>query len=264
MGRSCSRCPRVGLTRFEDIPDDDHDHAVPVEWHARAGSEYFGARVADIGSGYGASTIVMAQVYPSSTFVGLDYHAESIDVARARAREAGVADRVRFEAAVAADFPGEGYDVACVFDALHDMGDPVGAAGHIRDALTPDGTFLLVEPMAGETLAENTNVVGRLFYSAGMFIASGMPSRRVASSSLVPRCPSRHGDSCSAKRASPGSVVQRRRRSTGCSKPDRRRRLPTTGRRARRRRSGARSSPRPGRPCGACPTRRRSTRPASG
>jgi SAM-dependent methyltransferase len=129
-----------------------------------------GASVADIGCGYGASTIVMAQAYPRSSFVGFDYHAESIEVARRRAAEAGVADRVRFETAAAADIPEAGYDLACVFDALHDMGDPLGAATHIRASLAPDGTLLLVEPMAGETLADNVNLVGRLFYSAGLFI----------------------------------------------------------------------------------------------
>ena len=108
-----------------------------------------GATVADIGCGHGASTIVMAEAYPNSTFVGFDYHAESIEIARRRAVEAGVDGRVRFETAAAADFPGSGYDLACVFDALHDMGDPVAAATHIRRSLAPGGTLLLVEPMAG-------------------------------------------------------------------------------------------------------------------
>lgn len=129
-----------------------------------------GTTVADIGCGHGASTIVMAQAYPNSTFVGFDYHAESIAVASKRASEAGVADRVRFEVASAADLPGSGYGLACVFDALHDMGDPVAAAARICSTLAPDGTFLLVEPMAGETLADNTNPIGKLFYSAGTFI----------------------------------------------------------------------------------------------
>lgn len=129
-----------------------------------------GGTVADIGCGYGASTIVMAQAYPNSTFVGFDYHAESIEAARKRASEAGVGDRVRFEVSSAADFAGSGYDLACVFDALHDMGDPVEAAAHIRRSLADDGTFLLVEPMAGERLEDNVNPVGRLFYSAGLAI----------------------------------------------------------------------------------------------
>ncbi|HWC12388.1 MAG TPA: class I SAM-dependent methyltransferase [Acidimicrobiales bacterium] len=148
-----------------------------------------GAKVADIGCGYGASTIVMAQAYPRSTFLGFDYHAASIETAKARARQAGVADRVRFETAPAADFPGEGYDLACVFDALHDMGDPVGAARHIREALGPEGTLLLVEPMAGETLADNTNVVGRLFYSAGMFICVGHAKSQGGREQLGPQVP---------------------------------------------------------------------------
>lgn len=131
----------------------------------------------------------MAQASPRSTFTGFDYHAESIEVARARAREAGVADRVRFEAAAAGDFPGEGFDLACVFDALHDMGDPVGVARHIRDALTADGTFLVVEPMAGETLADNTNVLGRLFYSAGMFICLGHAKAQGGRYELGPQVP---------------------------------------------------------------------------
>ena len=129
-----------------------------------------GATVADIGCGHGASTIVLATAFPNSTIVGFDYHGESIDVARKRAAEAGVADRVRFEVASAADFPGEGYALACVFDALHDMGDPVEAAAHIRAALAPDGTMLVVEPMAGETVADNVNPIGKLFYSAGLFV----------------------------------------------------------------------------------------------
>lgn len=129
-----------------------------------------GATVADVGCGYGASTIVMAQAYPNSTFVGFDYHEESIAAAGRRAAEAGVSDRVRFEEAAGDTFPGAGYDLVCAFDALHDMGDPVGAASHIRRALAPDGTLLIVEPMAGETLADNANLVGRLFYSAGLFV----------------------------------------------------------------------------------------------
>jgi len=129
-----------------------------------------GATVADIGCGHGASTIVLAQAFPNSTIVGFDYHAESIDIARKRAAAAGVADRVTFEVASAADYPGDGYALACVFDALHDMGDPVEAATHIRSSLAADGTFLLVEPMAGETVTENIHPIGKLFYSAGLFI----------------------------------------------------------------------------------------------
>ena len=131
-----------------------------------------GARVADLGCGHGASTILLAQTYPKSTITGFDYHEGSIEVARARAAEAGVAGRVTFEVASAQEFPGSGYDLVCVFDALHDMGDPAGAAAHIRQALSSDGTFMLVEPMAGEDLDANVNLAGRIFYSASTFICT--------------------------------------------------------------------------------------------
>ena len=131
-----------------------------------------GGTVADLGCGHGASTILLAQAYPASTIAGFDYHQASIDVARKRAAEAGVADRVRFEVASAQDFPGTGYDLVCIFDALHDMGDPPGAARHIRRALGPDGTWLLVEPMAGESLEDNVNPVGRIFYAASTTICT--------------------------------------------------------------------------------------------
>jgi SAM-dependent methyltransferase len=126
-----------------------------------------GATVADIGCGHGSSTILLAQAYPTSTIVGFDYHGASIEVARKRAAEAGVADRVRFEVASAQDFPGTGYDLVCIFDALHDMGDPVAGARHVHDALAADGTWLLVEPM---TPAEGP--LGRIFWSASMGICT--------------------------------------------------------------------------------------------
>jgi SAM-dependent methyltransferase len=131
-----------------------------------------GAAVADLGCGYGASTILLAQAYPNSLVVGFDYHEASVDVARKRAADAGVADRVRFEVASASDYPGTGYDLVCIFDALHDMGDPVGAARHIRRSLAEDGTLLVVEPMAGERLEDNVSPVGRIFYSASTFICT--------------------------------------------------------------------------------------------
>src|SRR3954451_13768977 len=112
-----------------------------------------GAKVADAGCGHGASTILMAQNFPNSTFVGSDYHAGSIATARKRAQEAGVSDRVHFEVAAAADHPGEGYDLVTMFDCLHDMGDPVGAARQVRRTLAPDGTWMIVEPMAGDRTA---------------------------------------------------------------------------------------------------------------
>jgi SAM-dependent methyltransferase len=131
-----------------------------------------GARVADVGCGLGASTIILANAFPKSKFVGFDYHAASIEKARERARDAGVADRVRFEVAAAKAFPGERYDVVCFFDCLHDMGDPVGAARHVRQALAPDGTWLLVEPMAGDRVEDNLNPVGRLFYSVSTLVCT--------------------------------------------------------------------------------------------
>ena len=123
-----------------------------------------GARVADVGCGHGASTILMAQAFPRSTFTGSDYHPESIDTARSRAADAGVADRVRFEVAPADAFTGDGYDLVTMFDCLHDMGDPVGAAEHVRRALSADGTWMVVEPMAGDRVEDNLNPVGRAYY----------------------------------------------------------------------------------------------------
>ena len=131
-----------------------------------------GAKVADIGCGHGASTIIMAQAYPTSTFVGYDYHEPSIEQARKSAKAAGVADRASFEVARAQDFPGEGYDLVAIFDALHDMGDPVGAAAHVRKALKPDGSWLIVEPFAHDKLEDNLNPVGRIYYSASTFICT--------------------------------------------------------------------------------------------
>ncbi len=131
-----------------------------------------GARVADVGCGLGASTIIMAKAFPKSTFVGFDYHAPSIEKARERARVAGVGDRVKFEVASAKEFPGEKYDVVCFFDCLHDMGDPVGAARHVRQTLAPDGTWLLVEPMAGDRVEDNLNPIGRLFYSVSTLVCT--------------------------------------------------------------------------------------------
>ena len=125
-----------------------------------------GAAVADIGCGLGASTILLAQHYPNSRFTGSDYHAQSIEIARRRAADAGVADRIRFEVAAAAEFSGTGYDLAATFDCLHDMGDPLAAARHIRQALTPDGTWLVVEPYAFDDPAGNLTPVGRVYYNA--------------------------------------------------------------------------------------------------
>ncbi|HEX3363798.1 class I SAM-dependent methyltransferase [Phenylobacterium sp.] len=131
-----------------------------------------GARVADVGCGHGASTILMAKAYPKSRFIGFDYHGPSIERAQALAAEAGVAGRTDFQTAAADSYPGEGYDLVCIFDALHDMGDPVGAARHIRKTLKPDGTWLLVEPFAHDDMADNLNPVGRLFYSASTMLCT--------------------------------------------------------------------------------------------
>ncbi len=125
-----------------------------------------GARVADVGCGHGASTILMAQAYPTSEFKGFDYHTASIERARQQADKAGLADRVTFEVAPAKSFPGSGYDLVAVFDCLHDMGDPAGAATHVRQALASDGTWMIVEPFAGDNVSANLNPVGRIYYSA--------------------------------------------------------------------------------------------------
>jgi 2-polyprenyl-3-methyl-5-hydroxy-6-metoxy-1,4-benzoquinol methylase len=123
-----------------------------------------GALVADVGCGHGASTILMAQAFPNSRFVGFDYHDGSISTARQRADEAGVANRVTFETASAAAYSGS-YDLVTMFDCLHDMGDPVGAARHVLSTLKPDGTWMIVEPNAGDRVEDNLNPVGRAFYS---------------------------------------------------------------------------------------------------
>jgi len=112
----------------------------------------------------------MAQAYPASTFVGSDYHDASIQTARKRAADAGVADRVTFETAPAQTFSGSGYDLVTFFDCLHDMGDPLTAARHVRETLAPDGTWLMIEPIAGDSLAENLNPVGRVYYGFSTFL----------------------------------------------------------------------------------------------
>ena len=129
-----------------------------------------GARVADVGCGHGTSTVLLATSYPNSTFVGSDYHVASIDQARQRAGDAGVTDRVSFEVAAAQDFGHGPFDLVATFDCLHDMGDPVRAARHIRESLAPDGTWMIVEPFAGDTVAENLNPVGRVYYSFSSFL----------------------------------------------------------------------------------------------
>ena len=125
-----------------------------------------GATVADVGCGYGHSTVIMAKAFPNSHFFGFDSHADSIREARKVAKAGGVEDRVHFEVAKAKTFPKKAYDLVCFFDCLHDMGDPVGAARHALDALADDGTVMLVEPHAGDAVEENMNPIGRMFYSA--------------------------------------------------------------------------------------------------
>ena len=124
-----------------------------------------GARVADVGCGQGASTLLMAKAFPNSRFFGFDYHDRSIEAARQSAKRQGVAERVTFEVASAKEYPGTGYDFVAVFDCLHDMGDPVGAAKHVRRSLNENGTWMIVEPFAQDTLKDNLNPVGRVYYS---------------------------------------------------------------------------------------------------
>lgn len=130
-----------------------------------------GARVADVGCGHGASTFIMARAFPSSQFVGYDLHPESIETSNKHAAEHGLKN-LRFEVASAQDFPGRDFDLVAIFDALHDMGDPVGACKHIRQALAPTGTLMVVEPRAGDTLTENINPVGRVYYAASTMICT--------------------------------------------------------------------------------------------
>ena len=131
-----------------------------------------GARVADVGCGHGASTVLMAQAYPRSEFVGFDYHAGSIEHARRAAAEAGVDGRVEFEVASAKQFPGSDYDLVAMFDCLHDMGDPVGAASHVLRTLADGGTWMIVEPYAGDRLEDNLNPVGRVYYGASTLVCT--------------------------------------------------------------------------------------------
>ena len=125
-----------------------------------------GAKIADVGCGHGHSTIIMAEAFPGSRFWGFDIHADSIEAARANAKKRGVGDCVTFEVADAKNYPAQGFDLICFFDCLHDMGDPVGAARHAREALSPNGSIMLVEPYANDRVEDNLNSIGRLYYSA--------------------------------------------------------------------------------------------------
>jgi ubiquinone/menaquinone biosynthesis C-methylase UbiE len=129
-----------------------------------------GAKVADVGCGLGSSSILLAQQYPNSDVRGFDYHDGSIELARKRAAEAGITDRISFDVASAQTFAGSGYDLVTTFDCLHDMGDPLGAAKHIRQALDDDGTWMIVEPMAGDDVTANLNPVGRVYYNFSTFL----------------------------------------------------------------------------------------------
>jgi SAM-dependent methyltransferase len=131
-----------------------------------------GAKVADIGCGHGASTILMAQAFPKSRFFGFDSHQASIDTARQRAHQASVGDRIVFGEATAKNYEERDFDLVCFFDCLHDMGDPVGAARHAREALKPGGAVLLVEPYANDRLEDNLNPLGRMFYAASTFVCT--------------------------------------------------------------------------------------------
>jgi SAM-dependent methyltransferase len=131
-----------------------------------------GGRVADVGCGYGYSTLLMAEAFPASTFAGFDYHQPSIDTASKLAADARVAGRVSFQVGRAAEFPGTGYDLITYFDCLHDMGDPVGALAHARETLAADGSVMLVEPFAGNTVGDNLNPLGRAFYGASTLICT--------------------------------------------------------------------------------------------
>jgi SAM-dependent methyltransferase len=131
-----------------------------------------GAKVADVGCGHGASSVILAQAYPRTRIDGFDSHSASIETARQRASEAGVSERVQFSVATAKSYLDRDYDLICFFDCLHDMGDPVGAAHHAREALREDGTVLLVEPFAGDRLEQNSTPVGRLFYAASTFVCT--------------------------------------------------------------------------------------------
>jgi len=131
-----------------------------------------GARVADVGCGHGASTILMAKAYPKSTFIGFDYHGRSIEFARKAATDAGLSDRTTFEVAAAKEYPGRDYDFVTFFDCLHDMGDPVGASAHVLESLKSDGTWMIVEPYAGDKLEDNLNPRGRAFYGASTLLCT--------------------------------------------------------------------------------------------
>lgn len=129
-----------------------------------------GARVADVGCGHGVSTVIMAKAFPNSEFIGYDFHPNSIEHARAHAAEHAVTSNIRFDIGTAKDYSGKDFDLVAFFDCLHDMGDPAGAAAHVRQSLKPDGSWMIVEPMAGDRLEDNLNPVGRIYYAASTMV----------------------------------------------------------------------------------------------
>jgi SAM-dependent methyltransferase len=129
-----------------------------------------GAKVADVGCGHGVSTVMMARAFPHSQFVGYDFHPNSIEAANAHAAEHGVAANCRFEVGTAKNYPEKDFDLVAFFDCLHDMGDPAGAAAHVRQSLKPDGSWMIVEPMAGDRLEDNLNPIGRIYYAGSTMV----------------------------------------------------------------------------------------------
>jgi SAM-dependent methyltransferase len=175
-----------------------------------------GAHVADIGCGHGAPTILMARAYPRSTFCGSDYHEASVEAARRAAERAAVADRVSFEVAAAKDFGGAPFDLVCVFDALHDMGDPVGAARHVRSQLAADGTWMVVEPLAGDAVEDNLNPVGRVFYAGSTLLCTPASLSQDVGLALGAQAGEWRLAEVLAEAGSAASGAPRRRRSTWC------------------------------------------------
>ena len=177
-----------------------------------------GAKVADVGCGYGASTIIMAKAFPSSQFWGFDYHEPSIRHAREEAAKSGLSDRVTFEVAPAKEYPGTDYDLVCHFDCLHDMGDPVGAARHARGTLKADGHWLLVEPFANDNLTDNLNPIGRLFYSVSTLVCTPASLSQEVGAGLGAQAGEARLREVAQEAGFSTSTGPRRHRSTSCSK----------------------------------------------
>jgi SAM-dependent methyltransferase len=174
-----------------------------------------GGKVADVGCGHGISTTLMAQAYPASEFVGFDYHDASIERATELAADEGVGN-ASFEVAAAKDFPGEGYDLVCFFDCLHDMGDPVGAMKHTRETIGDDGTVMLVEPFAGDALKDNLNPVGRIYYSASTLLCTPSSLDQEVGPGLGAQAGQERLGEVARRRDSRASAARPRPRSTSC------------------------------------------------